>query len=1196
MYLKTIEVQGFKSFYHKMRFEFKPGITAIVGPNGSGKSNIADAVRWVLGEQSARQLRGARMEDVIFSGTETRKPVGFAFVALTLDNQDHLLPIEYSEVTVSRRVYQSGESEYQINGKTCRLRDVQELFFDTGIGKEGYSIIGQGQVEQILSSKPEERREIFDEAAGIGKFKKRKAQAERKLEAEQIDLSRITDILSEMERQLGPLKRQSETARTYLSLRDELRDLDVGLFVQQLEQAEKERQDLAQKKTIAQEDYDRNQLEYEELKEKYQKTREEEDALEAKLSREREKLQEQNLRQEQLEGEIRLLAGQREDYAKQKAQIKERMEAAAARQKERRQQAAQTGEKAKEQEESFATFRKALEKSADEIETLSAQIEASSKQKEAGYDKVLAILDTDSQMRADLEKNQALLSQTESRQQELQGQITSRQEILDRLYEEKKQGEEALNRMNRRIARYQISSEVAQEEKQEGEKQLDQIRSALSKKREEQQRCRLKAETLRNLSERYEGYGGAVRHIMSRKDRIPGVCGVVADLIQVEAKYETAIEVALGGSMQHIVTETENCAKAWVSYLKREQAGRATFLPLDSVKGRGAFSPREALKEAVALGTAASLVQFDPKYRRVFDSLLGRILVVDTLEHALTIARQYRFTLRIVTLEGDLLAPGGALTGGKYRYSDNLLGRGRELEELAHTEEQLQREIASLQKKEREWTASCREKEEILQENKTALAECKTSYEVAKTQLDQTIEAVEHQNRALQAVTAEYEELEQSRRELENQIDRILRSRRTKDQQNQSENEKIEQVNQELGRLQEQLDQSRNTHVAQQLSCSEAEQNLKFLNETKSRLLQEAEDFSREEEALKLQLQRSGEEEKAREVSLSQAEVALEETKKCRKSQNKKVEELSTRKAALSAAQKEAFDRREELSAICGSLDKEIFRLASQLERMEANLQSLNDYMWEEYQLTYGNAKAMLNPSLAMTPGQMRKRSGEIKAQIKELGPVNVSAIEEYKEVSARYQEMDGQRQDLVQAGEALQGIIQELEEQMRQIFSTQFAAINAEFDKVFQQLFGGGHGRLELMEEGDLLSAGVRIIAQPPGKKLQNMMMLSGGEKALTAICILFAILNLKPSPFCLLDEIEAALDDNNVRRFARYLERLSKTTQFIVITHRRGTMTAADVLYGITMQEKGISTMVSVNLIADQLEGEAEKTEGNQ
>ena len=1185
MYLKSIEMQGFKSFANKMNLQFHEGITGIVGPNGSGKSNVADAVRWVLGEQSAKSLRGGNMQDVIFSGTETRKPLGYASVAITFDNSDHKLNIDFNEVTVTRRLYRSGESEYLLNGTSCRLKDINELFYDTGIGKEGYSIIGQGQIDRILSGKPEERRELFDEAAGIVKFKRRKATTQKKLAEEQQNLVRVTDILSELTRQLGPLERQSETAKVYLKKKEELKLLDVNMFLIELDRIREELGKIDQRYQIA-------SRELEETKEAFEQTRQEYDRLEKELEEldatihEAQELAGQNaVQKQQMEGQLELLKEQilahgrnqeqfrqrmdsirqdREDqgkeqasYRKQQEELQGQLETVSARKEEKEQQREELQRRIREKEA-------IVEQSKGEIITLLNQ-RASTKGKLQRYD---AMLEQIGIRKASLSQRLLQLKTEESEQESvLQGLRQTWQEVKDKLaalQAESKKNDDAIEALSRELGEYNRQLEIGQATYHREESRL---------------------ESLKNLTERYDGYGNSIRKVMEQKKNYPGIRGVVADLIQAEKKYETAIETALGGSIQNIVTDNESTAKHLIEYLKKGRFGRATFLPLTSMQKRQASVPDGVLRETGVLGVASDLVSFDEEYRGMAVQLLGRTLVLDHIDHAIALGRKYRQSLRMVTLEGELLSPGGSMTGGSFRNNSNLLGRRREIEELESHICQLKKELDGMQKT----ISGKRDERNELRQKKTELAE-----EMQKLYLEQNTAKMNMQTAVekTREVQSGYASLKKEGAEIETQVAEINENRKTiegevelsKRQEGEQE-ELASQAQEELEELHRQDAQVQRELEDIRLSHANVSQKYGFLEENIARIGRDLERLEQEETALIEQAGQEKEQSGQKEKEIAALEEKIAKAGERAEQEKAQMEEYLKKKETMNAEHKEFFRKRDELSDHIGRMDKECFRLNSQKEKLEEARERQNSYMWQEYEITPVRA---LEYRMEEVPdrAEMKRKIAESKEAIRKLGPVNVNAIEEYKELHERHEFLSGQYEDLVQAAKTLQGIIDELDEGMRKQFTEKFAEIRREFDKAFKELFGGGRGTLELMEDEDVLEAGIRIISQPPGKKLQNMMQLSGGEKALTAIALLFAIQNLKPSPFCLLDEIEAALDDSNVTRFATYLHKLTKNTQFIVITHRRGTMNAADRLYGITMQEKGVSTLVSVSLIEGELD----------
>ena len=1185
MYLKNIEIHGFKSFANKIVFKFHNGITGIVGPNGSGKSNVADAVRWVLGEQRIKQLRGASMQDVIFSGTEMRKPLGYAYVAITLDNSDHQLAIDYDEVTVARRIYRSGESEYLLNGTPCRLKDVNELFYDTGIGKEGYSIIGQGQIDKILSGKPEERRELFDEAAGIVKFKKRKMAAQKKLEDEKQNLVRVNDILSELEKQIGPLEKQSEKAKIYLKKREELKMVDVNMFLLENIRLQEQLKSSQEKYQIASDDLEETSKKYEEIREEYERIQEEMEVLDQTIESERATLTDTSVMRGKLEGEINVLKEQiksaknnEEHFIKRQNSIQKEMDRKLLDKEEILKDKDVIDKQVAEIEESRNAAKEKLLSVQKQIEELNNQIEA-------GKNTIIEALNSRATIKSKLGRYDTMTEQINIRKAEL----TSR--IL-RIKSDEAQQEAAIKALEEEFE--QINAEIRKlnESQESKEEQLALIREELAGKDQKLRDTQVnyhqeksKLDTLTNLTERYEGYGGSVKKVMERKEQEKGIIGVVADIIKVDKKYETAIETALGGNIQNIVTDNEDTAKKMIRYLKETKAGRATFLPLTSITHPQEFKNPESLSEEGVLGMADKLVHIDKKYQNVAKAMLGRIVVVDNVDHAVKIAKKYDYGIRMVTLEGELLVPGGAISGGAFKNNSNLLGRRREMEELEEKVKKYLKEIDALLSEIEEIKQKRNQIRLSIEEDKAALQRKFIEQNTARLNV---IKAEERRNEASEGSM----ELKNEERDIENQIQDI-QIQKQEIQKELSESEELEKnVDSQIKEFTNELEERREEESAQSALVAEWDVEVEKMFQQQNFHQQNVERIDGEIDRLKEELDevvdglKTNEEDVVRKrANIDELEKTIAASHTTQGDTELKLKDDIAHREELSAKQKNFFADRESLAEKMTGLDKEVYRLNSQRERIQENLESQINYMWDEYEITLSDAASMRNPEMNDLPS-MKKESSSLKDQIKKLGDVNVNAIEDYKNLMERYTFLKGQHDDLVEAEKTLEGIIVELDSAMRKQFHEKFAEISREFDKVFKELFGGGKGTLELMEDEDILEAGIRIIAQPPGKKLQNMMQLSGGEKALTAIALLFAIQNLKPSPFCLLDEIEAALDENNVTRFAKYLHKLTKNTQFIVITHRRGTMEKADRLYGITMQEKGVSTLVSVNLIDKELD----------
>ncbi len=1182
MYLKSIEIQGFKSFANKINFQFHNGITGIVGPNGSGKSNVADAVRWVLGEQRIKQLRGGSMQDVIFAGTELRKPLSYAYVSITLDNSDHQLPIDYPEVTVARRLYRSGESEYLINGAACRLKDVNELFYDTGIGKEGYSIIGQGQIDKILSGKPEERRELFDEAAGIVKFKKRKTSAMKKLEEEKANLVRVTDILSELEKQIGPLERQSEKAKIYLKKKEALKTLDVNCFLLEHRRLQGELTAVEEKYQIASNQLQEASAGYERIKEEYDMATAAIEICETAIEENRTLLSEGSLLRGKLEGQINVYKEQihsAESNEKHFCTRKESVEAEIAAKEAERAELLKDKAKIDATVEDISRVRDQaqanLDAVLDEITRVTEQIDA---QKNA----IIEYLNQRAGIKSKLSRFDSVVEQTQIRKAEIQARMlraksdeAKQEETIEALQKAYEELSEAIRMMEEEVA-------SKEEEVNTYRKELTACDESYRSAQEQYHREQSRLEALSNMTERYEGYGGAVKSVMEQKGREKGIVGVVADILKTDAKYELAIETALGANIQNIVTQDEEVAKRMIAFLKQQKAGRATFLPLTSIKNPQPFKNEECLKEPGVLGLADSLVHVDKSYSSVAKSLLGRIVVVDHIDHAVKIARKYNYAVRMVTLEGDLLVPGGAMSGGAFKNNSNLLGRRREMEAIEKQIKSLADKMDAISK-EIEEKKSARNRLRVEVEGMKSTLQMKLiEQNTARLNVTSALERKEEALADAGELTKEIQELEQSLKELEAEKVSVMEELRASVRAEQDADSEVMKLQSRLSELSD-VEEEESAKVNEwEMKVRSFRQTLEFHEQNVSRIQGEIDRYVKELEEIETSIAVSKQDVVDRHAAIKELEESILHSEQMQGEAGVKLKEAMARKEELTSEQKKFFDRREEMAQQISGLDKEVYRLNAQREKLEESIENQINYMWNEYEITLSDAMNLANPLLTEL-SVMKKEIAEIKAEIKKLGDVNVNAIEDYKNLMERYTFLKTQHDDLVEAEKALEGIIEELDAAMRKQFREKFADIGREFDKVFKELFGGGKGTLELQEEEDILEAGIRIIAQPPGKKLQNMMQLSGGEKALTAIALLFAIQNLKPSPFCLLDEIEAALDESNVGRYARYLHKLTKHTQFIVITHRRGTMEEADRLYGITMQEKGISTLVAVDLIEE-------------
>lgn len=1189
MYLKKIEVQGFKSFANKLLFEFDNGITGIVGPNGSGKSNIADAVRWVLGEQSAKQLRGSKMEDIIFAGTETRKPVSFASVSLTIDNSDKKLDIDYSEVTVTRRVFRSGESEYLLNGNTCRLKDINELFYDTGIGKEGYSIIGQGQIDKILSGKAEERRELFDEAAGIVKFKKRKNETQKSLDNESQNLIRINDILAELEKQVGPLARQSEKAKEYLRLKEYLKKYEVNLFLLEESSTKGELTEVTGNLDIVNEELEKAGNRLEEIKSVYDEKDNEVSELTARIDELTAKKNQAEIDKNRLESQIEILKEQINSANMNDSHLADRLkeinDQIAERNEEKQKLLKQKFDISSEVDDIFARQNE-IDR---EVDALRKETDGLSNEIENRKNSIFDNLNKKGTIKASIQRYESMQEQVNIRKAELTGKLINFKTDESEFDVSIKDAKDKLDSVNKEIdglvSENNRLGALSEENKEERNTKKQKLQAA----KEQNMRSQTKLESLKNIAERYDGYGNSIRKVMECKEQNSGILGVVADIVKTEKKYEIAIETALGGTIQNIVTDNEETAKKMIAYLKKNQYGRATFLPLSAVSGKN--NRRDNLeRESGFIGYANELVKVDLQYKGLADYLLGRCVVVDNIDNALHLNKAHGYSLKIVTLEGELLNPGGSMTGGAFRNSSNLLGRRREIEELEKVVSSTEKVIFSLSADIdrlggliNEATDKIAKNTEIIQNKKLVKNTLEINYNQLADKKNEIQSVYENNKREEKEIESQLKdiraELESSNKELE----KI-------ENDNELNTKEISDATQRLNDLKNKLEEKNKIAESIHIEYSQIAQKSQFAEESVKRILREIDrlkdgisdlEDSKEESQTEIAVRSSQIEEITDTIKTAAAEI---------ESYSSELTDLKSRKEEGQATLKGFFTTREECQNNLVTLEKEQFRLSQNKEKLENNRDSKIEYMWNEYELTLSEATQLKDDELS-DASEIKKIVTDTKNEIRKLGDVNVNAIEDYKEVAERYEFLKNQHDDLVSARDKLITVIEELDKNMREQFTTKFEEIKIEFDKVFRQLFGGGKGTIELDPEADILDAAITIISQPPGKKLQNMMQLSGGEKALTAICLLFAIQNLKPSPFCLLDEIEAALDDSNVDRYAKYLHKLTKNTQFIVITHRRGTMAAADRLYGITMQEKGVSTLVSVDLIESQLDDNTNK-----
>jgi len=1183
MFLKRLEITGFKSFPDKIRLDFPAGITAVVGPNGSGKSNIGDAVRWVMGEQSVKSLRGAKMEDVIFSGTAHRKPMGYAEVHMIIDNENGVLSVPFNEVKVTRRVYRAGDSDYRINGASCRLKDIHALFMDTGVGREGYSIIGQGRVDEILSTRSEDRRLLFEEAAGIVKYKVRRNEANSKLEAEKQNLARVNDLIEELAVQIEPLARQAEKAKLYLNLRDQYKSIHINLFLDEAEKAEEQRKKNEAALTDLTNQADSEKQKLEQAQEALQSLKESQELAETAYKQANHQMVNRVSEIEKAESAVKLTQAQQEHIKTDSERIIKEINKQEFTLLEK-----QTEQKNEETayiklQESLATAQTRLE----EKQATYAQFSASLREQES----MLEQYNTDM-----MEKTQQAAAQSSSLQQ---------QEMAMAAYEERKgqlQTEE--QNINAILSEYEKQhtelAETLRNHEQEAEglnQRLEGITQRRAQLLEEGEILRKKSMAIqKELHERasrhkllsemergYEGYYASVKTILRKKRDDAafgqGIFGAAGELINVPQDYEYAISVVLGSAAQNIITATEADAQRAISFLKSVKGGRATFLPISAMKPRHETSEmRQLLAENGVIGLASTLSSYEPTYATVFSHLLGNVFVVDNLPRAIELARKYRHAYRIVTLEGDLISPGGAMTGGSAgKQSTGLLGRGRQIEELAENITNLRNQMQELEVaqqgqavKEQSALESIAQTQQALQKALLAKNDCENRIANNNTQLQQVksnFQTLAHEKGQLTQRIDETQQiiqkLKQERLETEADISQIKREQeeyrqRQTDGRGQQDEFMTDLTNSqvEIGQLTQRLATTKEHATRAERECTTIEAN-------KSALNVELEQLAQKNEECQNFLETAQENLVGLKSQLSKQQEELTATEHHR-------EELKEAIGRAETDEREYFETG-------ARLGQAIARLEARREQDEAESRRLYNEVWESYGLTFQSAQSFRDTS--QSNSFLRREEKRLKSELSALGDVNVGAVEAYKALYERHDFLTTQRDDILQAEEQLREVIQQLSEQMEQQFTEQFTLINKHFNDVFQAMFGGGRAGLSMNEPDRVLESGIEITAQPPGKNLQSLSLLSGGERALTAIALLFGILRMKPSPFCILDEIEAALDDANVSRFANFLRQYAGDTQFIVVTHRKGTMECADTLYGVTMQEVGISTLVSVD-----------------
>ena len=1181
MYLKRLELQGFKSFADKTILEFKPGITTVIGPNGSGKSNISDSIRWVLGEQSMKSLRGASSSDIIFAGTQNRKSLGFAEASIVIDNSDGKLPIEYNEVTVTRKIYRSGETGYFINKTPCRLKDILELFMDTGIGKDGYSIIGQGKIDEILSNKSEDRRRIFEEAAGIVKYRTRKQESEKKLEQTKLNLLRINDILSEIEGTIEPLKLQSEKAKKFLDLREELKGIEVGLFLYNIENYKAKLEEIVKDIEIMQSQYDDEDKKLEEIKTLKEELKNEVGEITEKIEAMQNIGFESTNKIEKINSDINVATERKENNKTNKERFSAEIEEIKTRITELEEEKKQKQDKKLNLNTNKEKFEKELAEKEAELLELTKKLSDKELEIEAKKQKVEQNVDRKYEIASEINTQDVNLENLEKRQrvvkQEIQTAISEldstrmqKQELSKGFYEIEAKRNEALSKI-----------EEIRTKKEESSKKLkeydDKINHILYEIRMKDARYKFLQETEKEK----EGYTKSVKNLLldCEKDNIlkKGVHGVLANLISTPKEYETAIEMCLGAALQNIITDTEEDAKKLIEHLRKGNLGRASFLPITSVKGKKLDNIKQKAVVGI-VGIASDLVKYQNKYEQIVLNLIGRTVVVEDMNSAISLAKQNNYSFRIVTLKGDLINPSGAITGGSVAQKTvNILGRGREIEDLQKQIKKLEKQKEDIENEKEAYEKSIKDILKNSEELEKNLQEVDIVYATEKQKMvsiEENIARVETRLNKLKEEQVTIEEDKIKNREV----------RRKKEEEIASLTKEIEELNSVIEEFaktnqdnQSYIDDLNFDITNLKISVSSFDESNLSIDEMIERIDQDIENNKTSIQNKEIQIKSIEDENTALEQAVENYKNEIENIKKEVENSSNVIEEL--KQTRLKNNEKLA-NLENEISSkfkVLEDLKEQIVKIDVKKTKIEQDVEQIVNTLWEEYEITPNNAEGFERPSnIAVAQKEVHR----LRKEIKDLGSINIDSIEEYKKTKERYDFMSEQRLDLEDTIAKLRKMISDMTDTMKTQFAEKFAVINKNFNEVFVELFGGGKAELILEDESNILECGIDIRVQPTGKKLQNMMLLSGGEKAFTAIALLFAILKINPAPFCILDEIEAALDDVNVYRYADYLKKFSKETQFLVITHRKGTMEAADTVYGVTMEENGISKLLSMKL----------------
>ena len=1172
MYLKRLELKGFKSFPNKTDIIFKEGVTAIVGPNGSGKSNVSDAVRWVLGEQSIKSLRGEKLEDVIFAGADKQKPMNFCEVALTIDNSDNKLNVDYSEVTIKRRAYRNGESQFYLNNKSCRLKDIKEILLDTGIGKDGYSIIEQGKVDEILSNNPVNRRKVFDEACGISKYRYKKNESERNLKNTKENLARINDIYVEIENQIKPLYNQQVKARKYLDLSEQLKKIEVNNYIREIQKIENQLKEInSQYEALIKEldNTDKSKIDFEESSKEINTQIEEVDKSIEKSS---EYINSIKSVIDKKDYEINLLNQSRENSSKKIQRNIEELE--------------KINKSSKENKENLGKLYKEKENNEKNINELKSQLNIFIEKNEINKNKIGTLNEKIETLKDDiiellnekqdvsnklttLNANKDNIDQRnesiESEIKEINDKVKEKEVLLEDLKEKINDKKEKLNDFKEKINNYYERLNSLKEENHNLSNKIQNNNYSLKE-------YTSKLNVYIDMENHYEGFNRGVKEVLKNKN-LKGIYGALGQVVTVEGKYEKAIEAALGAYMQNIITADENSAKAAINYLKHNKIGRVTFLPMNIIKSK---KINNIQSKTPFIGIASDLISYDEKYRDILENILGRTIVIDNIDQGIKFARETGHKYKVVTLDGDILNPGGSLTGGSLKTSGNILSRKRLInefnEKINNTKAEnidLEEKVLSIEKELVDCKENIKQYEEEVKVLDKKLIFNNSSYSRYEEEVNSLKSSMKKLETEKENLGSNLNYTMEKKSILENQIKDI--------DNNHAENkETIENLNKELNKENEIYENEKSKFDSINLQLTKDKEILKSQNADIERIKAYLNELSN-----KISLIDKENKDEESEIKEIDEKIIIENREKenLKTQLNDNNKNLENKKIARENLKQKLDENNVKLKDIDKQfmeLKESIFKVESRIEKLESNKEANNFKLFEDYNLTYLQAIELRDDEIEIN----KKILDTLKKDIKSLGNVNVDSIEEYKEIKERYDFYSEQKEDLQKSIEAIEEIIKDLEEHMKIQFKEEFAKINENFKYVYNRLFGGGEGNLTILDQANILESDIEITAKPPGKKMKNLSLLSGGEKALTAISILFAILLAKPTPFCILDEIEAPLDDSNIARFGTFLKELTSKTQFIAVTHRRGTMEAADYIYGVTMEQRAISKVIALSL----------------